>query len=446
MKLYQLQQIANYLKKFDFIKFARRVANNIIEINFGDKESIFFDLTRGHSLIYKAPSQKIPLTFNAPFDIQLAQLLNYSKLLDVNIDKNDKVIVFKLKPKSQYKQKIIFFRLEFTGKYTNAILLEEDETIIEALRHIDANKSYRVVKPNIKLEPLKPFKIEEKIKEFDVEEFLDNNYKKRYTFELNRLKKQKLHLIQKKIDTIKKALSNLASKDELEAKALEYSNFANIVLANLHTIKPYDTELKTTDFEGKEITISLPKDIVKNRISEYFFNLAKRAKAKAKNISIEKENLEGKLKFLENIKSALNQTNNLYEIELLVPKQAKSKQKKQKQRVGELFWIEGYKILVGRNAKENIALLKEAKANDIWMHTRDIPGSHVIIRTDKQNLPQSLLESAAKLCVDFSTSNPGNYLVDYTKRKFVKIKEGSNVEYDKYKTISILKEGIEIRE
>ncbi len=446
MKLYQLQQIANYLKKFDFIKFARRVANNTIEINFGQKESIFFDLTRGNSLIYKAPSQKIPLTFNAPFDIQLAQLLNYSKLLDVNIDKNDKVIVFKLKPKSQYKQKIIFFRLEFTGKYTNAILLEEDETIIEALRHIDANKSYRVVKPNIKLEPLKPFKIEEKIKEFDVEEFLDNNYKKRYTFELNRLKKQKLHLIQKKIDTIKKALSNLASKDELEAKALEYSNFANIVLANLHTIKPYDTELKTTDFEGKEITISLPKDIVKNRISEYFFNLAKRAKAKAKNISIEKENLEGKLKFLENIKSALNQTNNLYEIELLVPKQAKSKQKKQKQRVGELFWIEGYKILVGRNAKENIALLKEAKANDIWMHTRDIPGSHVIIRTDKQNLPQSLLESAAKLCVDFSTSNPGNYLVDYTKRKFVKIKEGSNVEYDKYKTISILKEGIEIRE
>jgi len=101
--------------------------------------------------------------------------------------------------------------------------------------------------------------------------------------------------------------------------------------------------------------------------------------------------------------------------------------------------------MVGRNSKENIELLKEAKANDIWMHVRDISGSHVIIRTDKQNLPDSVIESAAKLCVDFSTQMAGNYKVDYTKRKFVKITEGSRVEYDKYKTISVLKEGIEIR-
>ncbi len=55
------------------------------------------------------------------------------------------------------------------------------------------------------------------------------------------------------------------------------------------------------------------------------------------------------------------------------------------------------------------------------MHIRDIPGSHVVIRTDKQNLPDSVLESAAKLCVDFSTKNSANYEVDYTKRKFVKL-------------------------
>jgi predicted ribosome quality control (RQC) complex YloA/Tae2 family protein len=79
------------------------------------------------------------------------------------------------------------------------------------------------------------------------------------------------------------------------------------------------------------------------------------------------------------------------------------------------------------------------------MHTREIPGSHVIIRTDKQNLPDTVLVAAAKLCVSFSTNHPGNYLVDYTKRKFVKIQEGSSVEYDKYQTLSVLKEGIEIR-
>jgi predicted ribosome quality control (RQC) complex YloA/Tae2 family protein len=130
---------------------------------------------------------------------------------------------------------------------------------------------------------------------------------------------------------------------------------------------------------------------------------------------------------------------------MLVPKRGRAKRKKEKQRIGELYWIEGYKVMVGRNAKENQALLELARANDIWMHVRGIPGSHVIIRTDKQNLPESLLQAAAKLCVDFSTDIPGNYEVDYTKRKFVKSIEGSNVVYDKYKTIHVLKEGVEIR-
>jgi predicted ribosome quality control (RQC) complex YloA/Tae2 family protein len=79
------------------------------------------------------------------------------------------------------------------------------------------------------------------------------------------------------------------------------------------------------------------------------------------------------------------------------------------------------------------------------MHIRDVPSSHVIIRTDKQNLPDSVLKSAAKLCVDFSVKSPGDYEVDYTKRKFVKVQEGSNVLYNKYDTIRITKEGIEIR-
>ncbi len=182
-----------------------------------------------------------------------------------------------------------------------------------------------------------------------------------------------------------------------------------------------------------------------NRLSDHYFNLAKRAKNKAKNIHIEKENLQSKKSFYDNIHYAITQAKEPYELELLVPKRGKSQRKKEKMREGELFWIEDYKVLVGRNAKENQALLKAAKSNDIWMHTREIPGSHVIIRTDKQNLPDSVLQAAAKLCVDFSTDQPGNYLVDYTKRKFVKIQEGSHVEYDKYQTIPVLKEGVEIR-
>ncbi len=234
-------------------------------------------------------------------------------------------------------------------------------------------------------------------------------------------------------------ISKLSNEKELEADAKMYQEYANIILSNLYQIKPYDKKLQTYDFEGNEITIPLPKDSKINRMPEHYFNLSKRSKSKAANIHIERENLQSKIDFYNNILEAIKNSKTLSELELLLPKKGRSLRKKEKLRYGELYWIENYKVMVGRNSNENQKLLQDAKANDIWMHTRDIPGSHVIIRTDKQNLPDSLLQSAAKLCVDFSTKNPGNYLVDYTKRKFVKIQEGSRVEYDKYKTISITK-------
>ena len=445
MKQYEIKAVAEYLKKYNFLKVAKRVQNNTIELDFGDDYAIYFDLTRGNSTIYRAAPNKQSTFFNAPFDKQLHQLLAFSKILDISTPADDKVIIFKLKPKSQYKDRVIYARFELTGKYTNLIITDSDNITLEALHHIDASKSYRVVKPGVELKPLLPFKSKFSGRVEDVQELLDNNYQKINSTLLKTLKAQKLNLLNKKIKKLSNALNNLPSEEKLQEDASKFSNIANILLANLHLLKPHQKELKTYDFEGKEIVINLPENLPKNKIPTYYFNLSKKAKSKSVNIKIEKQNLEGKLAFYKNIASAIEQSSNPHEIELLLPKQARSKAKKEKQRVGELFWIEGYKIMVGRNSKENQELLSIAKSNDIWMHTRDLPGSHVIIKTDKQNLPESLIESAAKLCVDFTTQNPGNYDVDYTKRKFVKIQEGSNVEYDKYKTIRVLKEGVEIR-
>ncbi len=176
-------------------------------------------------------------------------------------------------------------------------------------------------------------------------------------------------------------------------------------------------------------------------MSEYLFNQAKKMRNKAKNIHIELENLTTKMEFYSNMYYAIESAKSRHELELLLPKRGKAKRKREKIRECELFWIDDYKILIGRNSKENQAILKMAKANDIWMHIRDIPSSHLIIKTDKQNLPNSVIERAGKLCVDFSLKMAGDYMVDYCKRKFVKIQEGSKVEYDKYKTVIVRKEG-----
>jgi len=465
MKLYELQAIAERLKQFQFITRARRVENNTIELSFDKEHTYFFNLTRGHSHIYKAPSQRPLQGFNAPFDALLHSLVSASRLLDVITPDSDRVLRFTLAPKSSYKEKRIYLQLEFTGKNTNAILLDENEVIIEALRHIDADSSFRVVRPGVELLAIPARRqradMESAPTTFEtpvgadsistlnsqtVDTHLEHIHTQKQQQRLSESKKVKQHAIRKKIHTIDRTLAKLPDSQSLEQEARKYQNYANIILANLHTIKPYDKHLKTYDFEGQEVTIPLPKETVTNRISEYYFNLAKRAKAKAGNVHIERENLESKKAFYTNILYAIDHAHSLYELELLVPKRAKQQRKKEKMRFGELYWIEDYKVMVGRNSQENQKLLQAAKGNDIWMHTREIPGSHVIIRTDKQQLPESVLRSAAKLCVDFSAQSPGDYLVDYTKRKFVKIQEGSSVEYDKYQTIAVRKDGVEIRE
>jgi len=455
MQLYELQAIAKRLNEFTFISRARRIEDNTLEIMFDKSKSYFFNMTRGHSLIYKADTQRPLQGYNAPFDTLLHSLLSGSKLIRVEVPNDDRVLRFSIAPKSSYKDKIVYLQLEFTGKNTNAILIDDNEVIIEALRHIDADSSFRVIRPGMELLPI-PKRVlspentnsQDHVQVHtptDIDALLEQKFTDIQAKKLLEVKKQKLSTVAKKVKKFKQLLDKLPNKEKLEQHAKMHNETGNLILANLYQIKPYDTKLKTYDFEGKEVSIPLPKDIKVNRISDYYFNLSKRAKAKAKNVHIEQDNLSSKKAFYENIYVALEQANTPYELELLVPKRAKSLRKKEKLREGELFWIEDYKVLVGRNSNENQKLLGIAKSNDIWMHTREIPGSHVIIRTDKQNLPDSVLIAAAKLCVDFSTNHPGNYLVDYTKRKFVKIQDGSSVEYDKYQTLSVLKEGIEIR-
>ena len=446
MKLYELKAIAERLNDFGYISRARRIEDNTLELVFDKADSYFFNMTRGHSFVYKAPSQRPLQGYNAPFDTLLHSLLSGSRLLKVEVPNDDRILRFTIAPKSSYKDKIIYLQLEFTGKNTNAILLDENEVIIEALRHIDADSSFRVIRPGMELLAIPPHERKEERKDIeDIDTRLEEKFREVQARRLTEMKQQKLASVSKKIKKLSQLLAKLPDEERLAEEEKTQKAYGNLILANLYQIKPYDSKLKTYDFEGNEVSIPLPKNIKVNRMSDHFFNLSKRAKSKAKNIHIEKENLESKKAFYENIRYALEQAKEPYELELLVPKRGKSQRKKERLKEGELFWIEDYKVMVGRNSNENQKLLSMAKGNDIWMHTREIPGSHVIIRTDKQNLPDSVLQAAAKLCVDFSTDQPGNYLVDYTKRKFVKIQEGSHVEYDKYQTISVLKEGVEIR-
>ncbi len=88
---------------------------------------------------------------------------------------------------------------------------------------------------------------------------------------------------------------------------------------------------------------------------------------------------------------------------------------------------EGFDILVGRNNKQNDQLtLKTAKATDIWLHTKEIAGPHVIIRTEGKEAPEQTIFEAAQLAAYHSKARESSQVpVDYTAVKFVKKPAGA---------------------
>ena len=106
------------------------------------------------------------------------------------------------------------------------------------------------------------------------------------------------------------------------------------------------------------------------------------------------------------------------------------------------YVIDGYTVLVGRNNKENDWLtFTFANKNDIWLHTKDIQGSHVIIKTLGLNISDDTLVKCAKLAVEHSKAKlSSNVPVDYCKVQYVKKPNSAKpgmVIFTNNKTISV---------
>jgi predicted ribosome quality control (RQC) complex YloA/Tae2 family protein len=429
MKAFVLKKIAENLKKHKHIKRALRVDENLILMQF-DKDRYYFDLTKGSGDIYINIDYPLSRKFQAPFDIVLEK--KFTKAEIVNVEVKERILTITAKNQNRFKEERVKIRFEFTGRYTNAIILDENGTVTESLRHISESQSSRVVKPGVKLEELPPFEIKEKEFEInDIESYTKDLFEKKYQNRLKQKKEAIINRINKKIKEIQKKLSKLDDEDKLLEKAELYKKYADISMANLYQIKPYMKELKTYDFEGGEITIQLPELKNVNEVGNYFYSLAKKAKRKAQNLHIEKGHLNSQLEFLENYKKLIEKTQDLGSLNYYRPPK---KEKSADENIAE-FFIDDYKIMVGKNEKGNIKLLKTANANDLWLHIKDYPGAHVIIKNNKLSIPQQVINEAAKLAVAFSKKNEGS--VDYTKRKFVKVKDGANVEYGKYSTVKV---------
>ncbi len=426
MKLQQLYDVASLFKSHKVIVYIARLSDNIILMQL-DNIHYCIDLDRGNPQIYIDKNTIKSKIYNAPFDIALSKYLYKSNILDCSVDGMNKILIIKCEFKNAYKSLQTIFQLEFISHFTNAIILH-DNIVISALRFY--NVGDRQILPKLALTKMpqpnffKQIKIQDKEK--IINELLDNR-EIREKLLIEQKRKKILNNLYIKISKLEKLIKSLPKILDLEQDRDTKLMIANYILANLDSIPSYT---KNINING--ILYDIPSEKKPSIVSNLLFKQVKKLKQKINHIHIQKDNLESKVTFLNNQISFAKIAN---KNELIILTSQKKENKKSIKKHYESFYIDGIRISIGRNEQENIQLLKDSKADFIWMHIVNIPSSHLIIHANNVNL--CILEYAGTLLARFCGIKNNKIMIDYTKRRFVKVIQGANVIYSKEKKLNL---------
>ena len=154
MKHFELREICNYLLQYKRINSIKRVDDLTLRFDFEGKLLLYASLQRGNSHFFIAKEYKESREYGAPFDTLLKKYFTNSIIEKIFVLEGNRIVRFAIKHKSSYKSQKYILQLEFTGRNTNAIILDEKESVIEALRHIDKSVSFRQVRVGDILIPL----------------------------------------------------------------------------------------------------------------------------------------------------------------------------------------------------------------------------------------------------------------------------------------------------
>lgn len=256
------------------------------------------------------------------------------------------------------------------------------------------------------------------------------------------LVKQRSHDLYKKVQAMyDKAVlkKQKLSEDLISAQDSEYLRlYGEILTANLHAVKPGISKVKLVNYyDGSEIEIPLDTRFSASKNAQIYFKKYGKSKTAIKEKTSQLKETQADIDYLDSVLSFLDEPENSDDIEAvraelveggyLRPRKLKGKVLKFKPSPHRYKSPSGFDILVGRNNKENDLLtLKTASKSDIWLHTKDIPGSHVILKTNGENATADDIYCAAAIAAWHSKAkSSANVAVDYVPVRYVKKPSGA---------------------
>lgn len=254
---------------------------------------------------------------------------------------------------------------------------------------------------------------------------------------------------------LKRAKNKLQKQKEemLESANREtYKVYADLISSNIHKISKGLKEIKLENFYDNMNDISVPLDQKLSAVQNAQKYYKRYQKMKQREIVLEKqiENTEDEINYLELVTDAIDRTDdvkNLDEIyfELIknnyIKKDKKIKNKPKKIAIHSVDYDDTSKVYYGKNNLQNEYItFKVADKNDVWMHVKGFPGSHVVIKSGGYPSDE-LLVFAAKIAAKNSKAKDSNKVdVDFTTRKNVKKHPSGKtglVNYVNFKTITV---------
>lgn len=313
-----------------------------------------------------------------------------------------------------------------SDKFTKTIVKDESNYDIVAFSSID----------------LKQFGNLPKIYFDSISELLDYYYLTRD--KLDRIKQKSNDLrknISIKLDRAQHKLSK-QKQEVLNAKKRDkFKIYGELITANIYQLDKGMEEAELDNFyseDNERIKINLDKNLTPSENAQKYFKRYNKLKTAFEKVSKEIIKTESEVNYLENILLALETSTEVEELDEIRDELIKEgyfkrsskksdKQSKSTSKPHHYKSSDGFDIYVGKNNKQNDYLtLKFASKEDIWLHTKVIPGSHVIIKSDGADVPESTILEAAYLAAFYSKGKmSSNVPIDYTERKNVKKPNGA---------------------
>ena len=209
-----------------------------------------------------------------------------------------------------------------------------------------------------------------------------------------------------------------------------------MILAYAHRVEPGQREL-TAPVRPDEppLLIELDPTISPVENAQRYFARYKKAKSAAGEIPALLQRAELEMRYLDQLETDLHLAANrpeIREVETCLAEAGYIREKRRRRKVGRSQPLavnsqDGLLILVGKNSRQNEEVtFRRAASHDLWLHVRDAPGAHVIVKTGGREAPEATLRQAAQLAAYYSQARDSTHVdVDYTERRYVRPIKGA---------------------